>query len=139
MFGPALLAPVLVFAAAYLTDDPTSAQHSALLAGILFALVALLLTRDPYLRVAAVLIGSLTTLGWFVPLVYASGGFSLYRRISDALVGQLYLAAKKVAADLGVAQDGYRTLMNCNAMAGQTVFHIHLHVLAGRAMNWPPG
>jgi histidine triad (HIT) family protein len=56
-----------------------------------------------------------------------------------ALVGKLYLAAKQHAAELGVAQDGYRTVMNCNAMAGQTVFHIHLHMLAGRAMHWPPG
>jgi histidine triad (HIT) family protein len=55
------------------------------------------------------------------------------------LVGKLYLAAKAHAANLGVAQEGYRTVMNCNALAGQTVFHIHLHMLAGRAMTWPPG
>ncbi len=54
-------------------------------------------------------------------------------------VGQLYLAAKKITADLGVADDGYRLVMNCNEKAGQTVFHIHLHVLAGRNMTWPPG
>lgn len=59
---------------------------------------------------------------------------------SDAeLVGKLYLAAREHAAQLGVAEDGYRTVMNCNALAGQTVFHIHLHMLAGRAMHWPPG
>lgn len=57
----------------------------------------------------------------------------------DALVGKLYLAAKTHAANLGVAEDGYRTVMNCNEMAGQTVFHIHLHMLAGRPMAWPPG
>lgn len=56
-----------------------------------------------------------------------------------ALVGKLYLAAKQHAAELGVAQEGYRTVMNCNALAGQTVFHIHLHMLAGRPMTWPPG
>ncbi len=56
-----------------------------------------------------------------------------------ALVGKLYLAAKSHAAQLGVAQEGYRTVMNCNALAGQTVFHIHLHMLAGRPMHWPPG
>ncbi|WP_126454344.1 histidine triad nucleotide-binding protein [Sulfuriflexus mobilis] len=55
------------------------------------------------------------------------------------LVGKLYLAAARVAADLGVAEAGYRTVMNCNADAGQTVFHIHLHVLAGRHLAWPPG
>ena len=55
------------------------------------------------------------------------------------LVGKLYLAAKKIAADAGFADDGYRLVMNCNAGAGQTVFHIHLHMLAGRALSWPPG
>ncbi|HHH45522.1 MAG TPA: histidine triad nucleotide-binding protein [Thiotrichales bacterium] len=55
------------------------------------------------------------------------------------LVGRLYLAAKRVAADEGIAERGYRTVMNCNAEAGQTVFHIHLHLLGGRPMGWPPG
>jgi len=54
-------------------------------------------------------------------------------------VGQLFMAAKSIANEMGVADEGYRTVMNCNAMAGQTVFHIHLHVMAGRAMHWPPG
>lgn len=55
------------------------------------------------------------------------------------LVGRMYLAAQRVAADAGVAESGYRTVFNCNAQAGQTVFHLHLHVLGGRAMQWPPG
>ncbi len=55
------------------------------------------------------------------------------------LVGKMYLAAKQVAADDGIAEDGFRTVMNCNAGAGQSVFHIHLHVLGGRRMQWPPG
>ena len=55
------------------------------------------------------------------------------------LVGQLYLAAAELAAREGVAEEGYRTVMNCNAGAGQTVFHIHLHLLAGRRLGWPPG
>jgi len=55
------------------------------------------------------------------------------------LIGKLYLAAQKIANDEGVAERGYRTLINCNAEAGQSVFHIHLHLLAGRAMGWPPG
>lgn len=55
------------------------------------------------------------------------------------LVGKLFLAAKEVARIDGIADAGYRTVMNCNAQAGQTVFHIHLHVLGGRAMHWPPG
>ncbi len=55
------------------------------------------------------------------------------------LVGKLYLAARQVAADEGVAERGYRMVMNCNPEAGQSVYHIHLHVLGGRPMNWPPG
>lgn len=55
------------------------------------------------------------------------------------LVGKLYLAAKEIAAARGVEEDGYRVVMNCNAGAGQTVFHIHLHMLGGRRMTWPPG
>jgi len=59
---------------------------------------------------------------------------------SDAkLVGQMTLAAAKVAEAEGVAESGYRTVMNCNAAGGQTVFHIHMHVMAGRPMIWPPG
>ena len=56
-----------------------------------------------------------------------------------ALIGKLYLAAKKIATDAGFADDGYRLVMNCNEGAGQTVFHIHLHMLAGRSLSWPPG
>ena len=55
------------------------------------------------------------------------------------LVGQIYLGAQKVAEQEGVAEVGYRTVMNCNEAAGQTVFHIHLHMLAGREFSWPPG
>ncbi len=55
------------------------------------------------------------------------------------LLGQLYLAAGEIASQLGIAGDGYRTVMNCNEAAGQTVFHIHLHLLGGRALQWPPG
>ena len=54
-------------------------------------------------------------------------------------VGDLFLAAKELANRLGVADRGYRVVMNCNAEAGQTVFHLHLHFLAGREMTWPPG
>lgn len=56
-----------------------------------------------------------------------------------ALIGKLVLAAATVAKQLGVAEDGYRTVINCNRLAGQTVFHVHLHLLAGRPMHWPPG
>jgi len=56
-----------------------------------------------------------------------------------ALVGKLVLAAGKIARELGVADGGYRTVMNCNADAGQSVWHVHLHLLGGRVMRWPPG
>lgn len=54
-------------------------------------------------------------------------------------VGSLYLAAREIAAGEGFAEAGYRVVMNCNAAAGQTVFHIHLHLLGGRDLGWPPG
>ncbi|HRF63598.1 MAG TPA: histidine triad nucleotide-binding protein [Candidatus Competibacter sp.] len=56
-----------------------------------------------------------------------------------ALIGRLYLAAKQVATELGVAENGYRTVINCNRDAGQIVFHVHMHLLAGRELGWPPG
>jgi histidine triad (HIT) family protein len=56
-----------------------------------------------------------------------------------SLVGDLYLAAQQIAAEERVAESGYRAVMNCNEGAGQSVFHIHLHVLGGRALTWPPG
>jgi len=57
----------------------------------------------------------------------------------DGLVGEMVRRAAALAADAGYAARGYRTVFNCNAEAGQTVFHIHLHVLAGRPLGWPPG
>jgi histidine triad (HIT) family protein len=54
-------------------------------------------------------------------------------------VGKLFLAAGQIAKDEGIDNDGYRVTMNCNEAAGQTVFHLHLHLLGGRRMNWPPG
>jgi histidine triad (HIT) family protein len=55
------------------------------------------------------------------------------------IVGSLYLAAKDIARAEGLSDEGYRAVMNCNEGAGQSVFHIHLHVLGGRALSWPPG
>jgi histidine triad (HIT) family protein len=57
----------------------------------------------------------------------------------DALVGAMVRRAAAIAAERGYADGGYRTVFNCNSGAGQTVFHIHLHVLGGRTMTWPPG
>ncbi len=55
------------------------------------------------------------------------------------LVGRLVLAATAYARREGFADNGYRVVFNCNGDGGQTVFHIHLHLLAGRALSWPPG
>lgn len=55
------------------------------------------------------------------------------------VLGDMFLAAKQIASDAGYSESGYRTVMNCGEAAGQTVFHIHLHVLAGRSLSWPPG
>ena len=57
----------------------------------------------------------------------------------DALVGEMVRAAAAIAKDQGLADRGYRTVFNCNADAGQTVFHIHLHLIGGRSLGWPPG
>ncbi len=56
-----------------------------------------------------------------------------------ALAGELLYAAKKAAALEGLSSSGYRTVINCNADGGQEVYHLHLHVLGGRRMTWPPG
>lgn len=57
----------------------------------------------------------------------------------NALIGHMFQAANKIAKNSNVAERGFRLVMNCNRDAGQTVFHIHLHLLAGRSMHWPPG
>ena len=55
------------------------------------------------------------------------------------LMGEMLLAAKEIAGQEGIADSGYRTVFNCNSDGGQTVYHIHLHLLGGRQMKWPPG
>lgn len=57
----------------------------------------------------------------------------------DGLVGEMVRRGAAIAAERGHADGGFRTVFNCNAGAGQTVFHIHLHVLGGRTLRWPPG
>ena len=55
------------------------------------------------------------------------------------LIGHMVTTAAKLAKQLKIANEGYRVVMNCNAGAGQSVFHIHMHLLGGRQLNWPPG
>jgi len=61
------------------------------------------------------------------------------RPYQEALVGQLVRAAAEIARGEGIAEEGYRIVLNCNRGAGQSVFHLHLHLLGGRPMRWPPG
>ncbi|MBC6943445.1 MAG: histidine triad nucleotide-binding protein [Xanthomonadales bacterium] len=68
--------------------------------------------------------------------------FATMNELTDAdapLVGRLMIAAAKWARGQGFAENGYRVVMNCNRDGGQTVYHIHLHLLAGRTLHWPPG
>jgi len=57
----------------------------------------------------------------------------------NELVGYMFQAANKIAKEKNIAERGFRLVMNCNRESGQTVFHIHLHLLGGRIMHWPPG
>ena len=57
----------------------------------------------------------------------------------EAVIGSLYSAARDIARQEGLSDEGYRAVINCNEAAGQTVFHIHLHLLGGRDLGWPPG
>lgn len=57
----------------------------------------------------------------------------------NEVLGHMIQTSKLLAKELDIATDGYRLVMNCNAGAGQTVFHVHLHLLGGRPLTWPPG
>ena len=57
----------------------------------------------------------------------------------EPLVGHLHTIAAHLAREAGYAESGYRVVFNCNRQGGQTVFHVHLHLLAGRGLDWPPG
>ncbi len=71
-------------------------------------------------------------------LIIPKDHYASIKEITDEqLIGHLFTAAKTVAKDLGLTD--YRTVINTGAEAGQTVFHLHLHLLGGRAMTWPPG
>ena len=64
---------------------------------------------------------------------------SLNQATDALLIGRLSIAAAAIAAKEGIAESGYRTVVNTNRDAGQTVFHLHLHLLGGRSLAWPPG
>ncbi|HCT41597.1 MAG TPA: histidine triad nucleotide-binding protein [Moraxellaceae bacterium] len=57
----------------------------------------------------------------------------------SALLGEMMSTATQIAKEIGVDESGYRVVMNCNKDGGQSVYHIHLHLLAGRQLGWPPG
>ncbi|ADL12151.1 histidine triad nucleotide-binding protein [Acetohalobium arabaticum] len=57
----------------------------------------------------------------------------------NELVGHIYQVASKIAEEEGIAEDGFRVVNNCNEAGGQTVFHLHFHLLGGRDLQWPPG
>lgn len=61
------------------------------------------------------------------------------KKEDQELIGHLFLVASRIATEKGIAERGFRVVLNCNREAGQTVFHIHLHLLGGRPMHWPPG
>jgi len=64
---------------------------------------------------------------------------SLNEATDAAQIGRLMLVAAQIAKAEGIADEGYRTVVNSGANAGQTVFHLHLHLLGGRRLSWPPG
>ena len=64
---------------------------------------------------------------------------SLNEASDPSLVGRLSLVAAEIARQEGIAETGYRTVVNTNRDAGQAVFHLHLHLLGGRSLGWPPG
>ena len=59
--------------------------------------------------------------------------------VDNKLIGHVYQVAGKLANDLGFSQDGFRVVNNCNEAGGQSVWHLHFHLLGGRDMSWPPG
>jgi histidine triad (HIT) family protein len=66
-------------------------------------------------------------------------GISSATEDDRVLLGHLLYAASRIAAQEGIAEDGYRIVINCNKDGGQVVYHLHIHILGGRQMSWPPG
>ena len=61
------------------------------------------------------------------------------RKDDKERIGHLFIVAKNIAKDMKIDKNGYRIVFNCNEDAGQTVFHLHMHLLGGRKLSWPPG
>ena len=59
--------------------------------------------------------------------------------VHSGLLGEMFDAANKIARDMGIDKEGFRLVINCNDNGGQEVYHLHMHLLGGRKMNWPPG
>jgi histidine triad (HIT) family protein len=73
-----------------------------------------------------------------IPRRHISGALDLLPE-NDLLIGHIFRTAASIARERGVAESGFRIVTNTNADAGQSVFHIHFHLIAGRNMTWPPG
>ena len=73
-----------------------------------------------------------------IPKQHISTLNDIHAENSDA-ISKIYEAIPKIAKENGIAEDGYRVISNCNKMAGQTVFHIHFHLIGGRELTWPAG
>jgi len=73
-----------------------------------------------------------------IPKKHISTSLDL-KKEDNGIIGHMFHIANKIANDKGIAERGFRLVMNCNPESGQTVFHIHLHILGGRHMHWPPG
>jgi histidine triad (HIT) family protein len=73
-----------------------------------------------------------------IPKKHISTTLDLTKDDND-LIGHLYQVANRIAREKGIAERGFRLVMNTNSEAGQSVYHVHLHVLGGRTMHWPPG
>jgi len=73
-----------------------------------------------------------------VPVKHIATLLDLQNEDSE-LVGEIFSVANRLAKEQGISKDGFRVVANCGAGAGQTVFHIHFHLLGGRSLSWPPG
>jgi histidine triad (HIT) family protein len=74
-----------------------------------------------------------------IPKKHIPTVLDLKEGVDDHLISHLFTIANRIARDKGIADKGFRLVTNCNPDSGQTVYHIHLHVLGGRIMHWPPG